>query len=67
MDDTEPEELGVSAALERICSLESRLRQAIQSTHSLNKTLGKDMGAVDKEREALLLIRYSIPAVDCFC
>ena len=51
------EEAGVAAALERICALESRLRQAIQDTHNLTSSLTRDMGAVDREREALLLIR----------
>ena len=58
----DPEEQGVAIALEKICSLESRLRQAIQSTHTLHRSFGQDIGAVDREREALLLIRYD----DCF-
>ena len=48
----------MAVALEKICTLESRLRQAIQSTHTLHRSFGRDMGAVDREREALLLIRY---------
>ena len=54
----DPEDQGVAIALEKICSLESRLRQAIQSTHTLHRSFGRDMVAVDREREALLLIRY---------
>lgn len=53
------EELGVTVALEKICALESKLRQAIQGTHTLHRSFGRDMGAVDREREALLLIRYN--------
>ena len=58
-DVPEPAEVGVAVALEKICTLESRLRQAIQSTHTLHRSFGRDMGAVDREREALLLIRYN--------
>jgi hypothetical protein len=53
----EPEEQGIACALGKICSLESRLRDAIQSTHSLTRSYGRDMGAVDRERAALLVIR----------
>lgn len=49
--------LGVIYALERICELESRMRQAIQQTHPLTTTLDWDFQASDREREALLLIR----------
>lgn len=63
MRQVDPEEQGVGIALEKICSLESRLRLAIQNTrtisvHNVNMSLSRDLGAIDKEREALLLIRY---------
>lgn len=51
------EEQGLACALGKICSLESRLRDAIQSTHSLHRSFGRDMGAVDRERASLLVIR----------
>jgi hypothetical protein len=56
MDDATAEALGVSTALERICALEGRLRQAIQDTHPLNSTFDRDPGAADREREALLAV-----------
>jgi len=56
----EPEEQGIACALGKICSLESRLRDAIQSTHSLTRSYGRDMGAVDRERAALLVIRLAL-------
>ena len=52
---------GVTTALERICALESRLRQAIQATHPLSSSFDKDFVAADREREALLVVRY--PAI----
>ena len=48
---------GVTTALERICALESRLRQAIQATHPLSSSFDKDFVAADREREALLVVR----------
>ena len=56
-DASETEEQGIACALGKICSLESRLRDAIQSTHSLHRSFGRDMGAVDRERAALLVVR----------
>ena len=50
--------LGVITALERTCELESRLRQAIQDTHPLTTTLDWDFQTADREREALLAIRW---------
>ena len=50
--------LGVINALERTCELESKLRQAIQQTHPLTTTLDWDFDIADREREALLAIRY---------
>lgn len=50
--------LGVINALERTCELESKLRQAIQQTHPLTTTLDWDFSAADREREALLAIRF---------
>lgn len=49
--------LGVIGALELICDLESRLRQAIQHTHPLTTSLDWDFQAADRERGALLSIR----------
>lgn len=57
-DVSEAEEQGIACALGKICSLESRLRDAIQSTHSLHRSFGRDLGAVDRERASLLVIRY---------
>lgn len=48
---------GVIGALESICELESRLRQAIQQTHPLSTSLDWDFEAADRERKALLSIR----------
>ena len=53
--------LGVITALERTCELESKLRQAIQDTHPLTTTLDWDFHAADREREALLAIRWAAP------
>jgi len=50
--------LGVIGALERICELESKLRQAVQQTHPLTTSLDWDFSAADREREALLAIRW---------
>jgi hypothetical protein len=60
--------LGVINALERTCELEAKLRQAIQQTHPLTTTLDWDFSAADKEREALLAIRYarSHALMSCF-
>lgn len=60
----EPEEQGIACALGKICSLESRLRDAIQSTHSLTRSYGRDMGAVDRERAALLVIREHLEGLE---
>ena len=49
--------MGVINALERICEIESKLRQAVQQTHPLTTTLDWDFATADKEREALLAIR----------
>ncbi len=51
VDDT-----GVSAALEKIIALESRLRQAIQNSHPLSSSFDRDVASADKEREALLAV-----------
>ena len=56
MEDSE--EQGIACALGKICNLESRLRDAIQSTHSMTRSYGRDSQAVDRERAALLVIRY---------
>lgn len=56
--------IGVINALERTCELEAKLRQAIQQTHPLTTTLDWDFGTADKERVALLEIRYDARA---FC
>ena len=62
--DVEPDldSLGVINALERTCELESKLRQAIQQTHPLTTSLDWDFNAADREREALLAIRWAAPA-----
>ena len=49
--------VGVIGALESICDLESRLRQAIQHTHPLSTSLDWDFEVADRERNALLAIR----------
>lgn len=53
---TESDETGVSAALEKIISLESRLRQAIQNSHPLSSSFDRDAASADREREALLAV-----------
>ncbi|KAK9863855.1 hypothetical protein WJX84_010823 [Apatococcus fuscideae] len=55
---------GVATALERICALESRLRQAIQATHPLSSSFDKDFVAADREREALLLVREQLELLE---
>jgi len=50
--------IGVINALERICELESKLRQAVQQTHPLTTSLDWDFDAADRERQALLAIRW---------
>ena len=52
----EPDDTGVSAALEKIVSLESRLRQAIQNSHPLSSSFERDAASADREREALLAV-----------
>ncbi len=49
-------ETGVTAALEKIRVLESRLRQAIQNSHPLSTSFGSDPVAADRERDALLSV-----------
>eukprot|EP00889_Picochlorum_renovo_P001789 jgi/Picre1/28819/NNA_004216.t1 len=51
---------GVIGALESICELESRLRQAIQQTHPLSTSLDWDFEAADRERKALLSISQQL-------
>ncbi|CAL8461905.1 g1436 [Coccomyxa elongata] len=53
---TESDDTGVSAALEKIISLESRLRQAIQNSHPLSSSFDRDAASADREREALLAV-----------
>jgi len=50
--------LGVIGALSLICELESKLRQAIQKTHPLTTSMDWDFNAADRERGALLAIRF---------
>lgn len=50
--------VGVVGALATICELESKLRQAIQHTHPISTSLDWDFEAADRERKALLSIRY---------
>jgi hypothetical protein len=54
--DVDSDVMGVIGALESICELESRLRMAIKQTHPLDST--HDFEAADRERKALLNIRY---------
>ena len=56
----EPDDTGVSAALEKIVNLESRLRQAIQNSHPLSNSFERDVAAADREREALLAIGCAV-------
>lgn len=56
---TESDDTGVSAALEKIISLESRLRQAIQNSHPLSSSFDRDAASADREREALLAVGYA--------
>ena len=56
---TEADDTGVSAALEKIISLESRLRQAIQNSHPLSSSFDRDAASADREREALLAVGYA--------
>ena len=53
---SESDDTGVSAALEKIISLESRLRQAIQNSHPLSSSFDRDAASADREREALLSV-----------
>ena len=57
MEDSAAGDVGVATALGRICALEAKLRQAIQHTHLLSSTF--DPAAADREREAMLAIRYA--------
>lgn len=57
----ECDETGVTAALEKICALESRLRQAIQNSHPLSTSFGSDPVAADRERDALLSVGCAHP------
>ena len=54
--DVQLDALGVINALERTCSLESSLRQAIRSTHPISTSLDWDFETADRERLALLAI-----------
>ena len=56
----EPDDTGVSAALEKIVALESRLRQAIQNSHPLSNSFDRDVAAADREREALLAVGCNV-------
>ena len=46
-------ERGAAAALERVCNLESRLRQAIQNTGPLHRIFDFDKAKVDQELAGL--------------
>lgn len=59
MDESSAGDVGVATALGRICALEAKLRQAIQHTHLLSSSFESDPAAADREREALLAIRYA--------
>ncbi|KAK9834267.1 hypothetical protein WJX81_001670 [Elliptochloris bilobata] len=52
----ECDESGVTAALEKIRVLESRLRHAIQNSHTLSTSFGSDAVTADRERDALLSV-----------
>lgn len=58
MDESSAGDVGVATALGRICALEAKLRQAIQHTHLLSSSFESDPAAADREREALLAIRF---------
>ena len=60
MDDGSAGDVGVATALGRICALEAKLRQAIQHTHLLSSSFESDPAAADREREALLAIRWTM-------
>jgi hypothetical protein len=62
-NETDSDIVGVIGALESICELESRLRMAIKQTHPLNSSLDWDFEAADRERKALLNIRYVIISI----
>jgi len=53
--------VGVVGALSAICELESKLRQAIQHTHPVSTSLDWNFETADRERKALLSIRYDDP------
>lgn len=52
----ECDESGVTAALEKIRVLESRLRHAVQNSHTLSTSFGSDAVTADRERDALLSV-----------
>ena len=58
MDESSAGDVGVATALGRICALEAKLRQAIQHTHLLSSSFESEPAAADREREALLAIRF---------
>ena len=56
-------ERGAAAALERVCLLESRLRQALQNSGSLRTVFHQDKNKDDREIIALQNVQYvRVPA-----
>lgn len=53
MEDIEAEEGVVAIALDRVCHLESRLRQAVKQVEPLTSSLGREIFAGDREIKAL--------------
>ena len=53
MDEIEAEEGVVAIALDRVCHLESRLRQAVKQVEPLTSSLGRELLAGDRETKAL--------------
>ncbi|KAK9820204.1 hypothetical protein WJX72_007476 [[Myrmecia] bisecta] len=64
MEDSDPSEVGVQMALDRICALEAKIRQAIQNTHPLSSSFDRDAQAADREREALLAVRETLELLE---
>ena len=53
MEEQSYAERGATAALERVCSLESRLRQALQNSGPLRTMFGPRRGSEERESRAL--------------
>lgn len=62
MEEQSSAEQGVATALERVCTLESRLRQALQNSGPLGTFFGQDTSKDDKEVAALRTIQCVLGA-----